>query len=64
MVERTGQTYTPTCDACGAELPEEWEFQDAVDAMKVAGWRLVPPNEAFNYWSHYCPACAGRCDFE
>jgi len=57
-------TFTPVCDGCGAELPEEWEFLDAVNAMKANGWRMEPPAEIFDSWTHLCPACAGRCDFE
>lgn len=64
MIERNGETYTPICDCCGAELPEEYDFQDAVDAMKSKGWRILPPSRTFDYWSHYCPACAGKSDFE
>lgn len=64
MIESNGQTYTPTCDGCGAELPEEWEFMDAVDAMKTAGWRQVPPSGAVKDWYHLCPACTAKSDFE
>lgn len=64
MIERTGTTYTPTCDGCGAELPEEWDFMDAVSAMKAAGWRQVRPSEVVNYWYHFCPACMAKSDFD
>lgn len=63
MIERCGDTYTPICDGCGAELPEEWGLRDALDAIRANDWRLEPPEEGFGYWVHYCRACAGRCDF-
>ena len=43
MIERKRDTYTPICDGCGAELSEEWSFNDAVNAVKNAGWRILPP---------------------
>ena len=63
MIRRSGGLYVPTCDCCGEELPEEWDFQDAVGAMKAAGWQFVPPNKGFTNWSNYCPTCAGRSNF-
>ena len=63
MINSDGETFTPICDSCGLELPEEWDFLDAVDAMKAKGWRLEPPGGLFESWAHYCPGCAGRCDF-
>ena len=58
-----GYTYIPICDGCGAELPEEWDFYDAVNAMKAQGWRIEPPSETDGDWCHYCPACAAAWDF-
>lgn len=29
MIERHRDIYIPTCDGCGAELPEEYDWQDA-----------------------------------
>lgn len=55
--------FVPVCDGCGKELPEEYDFEDAVCEMRAENWRIVPPNEDFNYWSHYCPACAAASDF-
>lgn len=63
MIDQKGATYTPICDGCGAELPEEWEFDDALNAMRAAGWRPIPPELAHDYWGHYCPACAAASDF-
>lgn len=64
MIERMGKIYIPTCDGCGAELPEEWAFMGAVVAMKAAGWRQVPPRGAVEDWYHLCPVCAAKSDFE
>ena len=64
MIERTGNTYEAICDGCGDGLGAEFDFMDAVDSMKVAGWRQVPPRGAVKDWYHLCPSCAGRCDFE
>ena len=40
-IERFADAYTPTCDMCSAELPEEFSFEDAVDSKKRNGWRSV-----------------------
>lgn len=58
MIERHRDTYIPTCDGCGQELPEEYDFRDAVNAMKVQHW-LFTKSEGFSgWWEHYCPECA------
>ena len=53
-IERSGGAYTPTCDYCGAELSPEWDFHDAVDAKKAAGWKSVKDRSE---WFDYCPDC-------
>jgi len=53
-IERFCDTYTPTCDYCGAELPDEFDFYDAVDAKKQAGWHSVKDEYG---WSDYCDEC-------
>ena len=53
-IERNGDTYTPTCDYCGDELPAEWDFYDAVNAKKEAGWKIVKDGAD---WHDYCPEC-------
>lgn len=53
-IERYDNCYTPTCDECGDTLPEEWDFNDAVDAKKAAGWKSV--KDSFG-WCDLCPAC-------
>ncbi len=49
--------YTPTCDGCGDELVTEYDFYDAVDAKKAAGWKSVRIN---GEWEDYCPECMKR----
>lgn len=63
MIDKTGNTYTPICDGCGEELDIEFDFIDAVYAMKTAGWRQVRPTRADMDWYHLCPACAAASDF-
>lgn len=61
-----GKYHTPVCDGCGAELPRGFGFEDAVDAMRAAGWRSVKLGQD---WLNYCPDCdesanAARPGFE
>lgn len=51
---RFGTVYTPTCDGCGEQLQGEYDFYDAVDAKKAAGWRSVKDN---GEWYDYCKGC-------
>lgn len=53
-IESYDGIHTPTCDYCGAELPAEFDFYDAVDAKKQAGWRSVKDDLG---WSDYCDKC-------
>ena len=55
-IEKIGGSYIPTCDFCGVELPEEYDFYEAVYAKKAAGWKSVGDN--FIGWSDACPDCA------
>lgn len=55
-IEKIGGGYVPTCDFCGEELPEEYDFYDAVDAKKAAGWKSV--KDKFGEWADACPDCA------
>ena len=64
MINKRCGEYIPTCDGCGTELSEEFEFNDAVSAMKREGWRLIPPSEGVQDWYHLCPSCATGCDFD
>jgi len=53
-IESDDGMHTPTCDYCGDELPAEFDFHDAVQAKKDAGWRSVKDDDE---WSDYCPDC-------
>ena len=53
-IERLQGTHTPTCDGCGKELETEFDFHDAVNAKKAAGWRSVKDE---GVWFDYCPNC-------
>jgi hypothetical protein len=54
-IEKFANTFTPTCDICGEELPEEFDFYDAVDAKKRAGWKSQKDENG--EWEDVCPAC-------
>ena len=49
-----GIEYIPTCDVCGATLPEEFDFYDAVNAKKLAGWRS---RKLGGEWEDVCLEC-------
>ena len=53
---RGGCMYTPTCDSCGDTLAAEYDFDDAVDAMKREGWNTEWSTENSCY-ENYCPDC-------
>lgn len=61
MIERHGAVYVPVCDGCGKKLEEEYSFRDAVAVLKAAGWKT---ESTYGFFTHLCPECAGRCDFE
>jgi hypothetical protein len=63
MIAKSADTYTPVCDGCGEELAPEWDFMDAVNAVKAAGWRTMRPEGVHTNWEHYCPTCAARWDY-
>lgn len=58
MIEKEweGRTkvFVPVCDICGKTLPAEYEFADAVEAKKNAGWGLRKMN---NEWIDICDDC-------
>lgn len=56
-IEREYSKYTPACDICGMELEAEDNFQDAVDAKKVAGWKSKKQGEE---WQDICLDCQRR----
>lgn len=53
-IERFASFYTPTCDRCGAELEAEFDFYDAVNAKKAAGWKS---RKVDGRWEDVCDAC-------
>ena len=48
------EVFVPTCDVCGAELADEYDFYDAVAAKKLAGWRS---RKITGEWTDMCPEC-------
>ncbi len=52
--EGHARLFTPVCDICGAELPAEYDFSDAVAAKKAAGWKSKKIDDA---WIDVCPEC-------
>ena len=53
-IERLGGAYSPVCDCCGEELATEYDFYDALAAVRAAGWRNV---KCGSEWMTYCPDC-------
>lgn len=53
-IERLGGAYIPVCDCCGEELATEYDFNDALAAVRSAGWRNV---KCGSEWMTYCPDC-------
>ena len=49
--------YIPTCDNCGDELPGEYGFDAARDAMRAANWESA---KADGGWFNFCPNCYTR----
>lgn len=60
-IERFDGLYYVLCDICGDELPTEFDFYDAIEAKKRAGWRSQI-NE-HDDWVDVCPSCQ-RADME
>jgi hypothetical protein len=58
MIERFHGQFTPYCGGldCEAELQAEETWQDAVDAVKAAGW-TSKKDEKSGDWEHYCKKC-------
>ncbi len=57
-IERRGSCYVPVCDYCGDELPEEYDFYDAVGAKKAAGWRSH--KDQHGEWQDACAECTAQ----
>lgn len=49
--------FVPLCDRCGDMLPPEFDFDDAIEAIRAAGWR-TRKDPLTGDWMHYCPECA------
>ena len=60
-IEKFDGMFTPTCDNCGDYLDVEYDFYDAVNAKKLAGWRSVKESEE---WFDYCPDCYNELIWE
>ena len=51
-------TMTVTCDGCLDAVDFKAKtWQNGIDAMKAAGWKLRPID---GVWKHGCPTCNGR----
>lgn len=48
------QVFIPTCDICGDELGDDYDFYDAVESKKAAGWRS---KKYGGDWIDMCPDC-------
>jgi len=46
--------YIPTCDMCGAQLSEQYDFNDAVEAKRDAGWKS---KKIDGEWIDMCNDC-------
>ena len=57
-IERFADTFIPTCDMCGVELPEEYSFEDAVDSKRQNGWKSA--KDASGEWWDLCPECNAK----
>lgn len=55
------QIFTPICDGCGEELEDEYDFYDAVNAKKLAGWRS---KKIGGDWQDFCPECQEKQEHE
>ena len=59
-VESFGEQRTPVCDGwdgeCPARLAGELRFEEAVAAMRRAGW-TVRKSAKTKKWVHMCPEC-------
>jgi len=53
-IEHYYRQYTVVCDCCGARLPGEENFYDAVRAKREAGWESRKVNEE---WEDICADC-------
>lgn len=57
-IERFDGLCTPTCDICGETLKDEFEFADAVQAKRDAGWKSQKLPDGS--WQDVCPECQNK----
>lgn len=50
-----GRYYVPVCNCCEKELEREWDFEDAIDAIRAAGWTS---KKVGGSWMNYCRECS------
>lgn len=50
-----GRYYIPVCDCCEKYLDREWDFEDAVGAIRAAGWSSRKEGDT---WVNYCEECS------
>jgi hypothetical protein len=53
-IENFGGFYTPVWDICGRDLNPEFDFYDAVEAKKEAGWKSQIID---GVWQDICDCC-------
>lgn len=51
--------FTAVCDRCDAELPSRRSLEDAVTAVRAAGWQSMRSAAG---WRDYCPRCQKDLD--
>lgn len=54
-IQKYRGAYIPTCDICGAELPEQSSRADAAEAIKAAEWKAG--KNKFGEYEDFCPDC-------
>lgn len=57
-IEPCRDQFTPVCDGCETKLAGEMSFNDAVAAMRRAGWKTIKIKKTGRY-VHYCRVCQG-----
>jgi len=55
MIRIYRKMFTPVCDGCGAELPYEDSYAQAVAAMRAAGW--ISARRRDRNWEDLCTFC-------
>jgi hypothetical protein len=60
MIVKRRYKFTAICDGCGTELAPEYDYLDAVSAMKQQGWLIARQNCMSPEWYHFCPVCRER----